>query len=55
GTGSNTGANTGSNSGSNSGNESNPNTGAEDMVGVVSAMAIVSAATGAALVLKKRK
>lgn len=49
------GGNGGSNSGSNSGNESNPNTGAEDMVGVVSAMAIVSAATGAALVLKKRK
>ncbi|MBQ6802934.1 MAG: LPXTG cell wall anchor domain-containing protein, partial [Oscillospiraceae bacterium] len=45
----------GSGSGSNSGNESNPNTGAEDMIGVVAAMAVVSAAAGAALVLKKRK
>ncbi|MBR3935485.1 MAG: LPXTG cell wall anchor domain-containing protein [Oscillospiraceae bacterium] len=46
----------GSGSGSNGGTgESNPNTGAEDMVGVVAAMAVVSMAAGAALMLKKRK
>lgn len=44
----------GSNNGGTSG-EQNPDTGAEDMIGIVSAMAIVSAAAGAALVLKKRK
>ncbi|MBQ3530287.1 MAG: hypothetical protein IJA05_00015 [Oscillospiraceae bacterium] len=52
------GGNTGSGSGSNNGGtsgEQNPDTGAEDMIGIVSAMAIVSAAAGAALVLKKRK
>ena len=48
-----TGGNTGSNGGSS--NESNPNTGAEDMLGVVCAMAVVSAAAGAATLLKKRK
>ncbi|MBQ5327948.1 MAG: hypothetical protein J6J15_02040 [Oscillospiraceae bacterium] len=52
------GGNGGSGSGSNNGGtsgEQNPDTGAEDMIGIVSAMAIVSAAAGAALVLKKRK
>ena len=51
------GGNGGSGSGSNNGGtsgEQNPDTGAEDMIGIVSAMAIVSAAAGAALVLKKR-
>ena len=56
-----TGGNTGSSGSAGSGNnggtsgEQNPNTGAEDMIGIVSAMAVVSAAAGAALVLKKRK
>lgn len=52
------GGNGGSGSGSNNGGtsgEQNPDTGAEDIIGIVSAMAIVSAAAGAALVLKKRK
>ncbi len=54
------GGNTGNGSGSGSNNggtsgEQNPDTGAEDMIGIVSAMAIVSAAAGAALVLRKRK
>lgn len=47
------GGNTGSNGGSS--NESNPNTGAEDMIGVAAAMAVVSVAAGAALALGKRK
>ena len=56
-----TGGNTGSSGSTGSGNnggtsgEQNPNTGAEDMIGIVSAMAVVSAAAGMALVLKKRK
>ena len=50
------GGNTGSGSGSNGGSgESNPNTGAEDFIGVAAAAAIVSAFAGAAAVLKKRK
>ncbi|MBE6893668.1 MAG: hypothetical protein E7482_06630 [Ruminococcaceae bacterium] len=49
-----TGSGSGSNNGGTSG-EQNPDTGAEDMIGIVSAMAIVSAAAGAALVLRKRK
>ena len=52
------GGNNGSGSNGNNGGsstEQNPNTGAEDIVGVVSAMAVVSAAAAAALVLKKRK
>ena len=51
----NTGSGNGNGNGSNSGNESNPNTGAEGMIGVASAMAVVSAAAGAALCFKKRK
>lgn len=54
----NTGSNSGSNSGSNNGGtsgEQNPDTGAEDMIGVISAMAVVSAAAGMALAFKKRK
>ena len=43
----------GSNNGGTSG-EQNPNTGAEDMIGVVAAMAVVSAAAGAALILKRK-
>ena len=59
-----TGGNTGSGSTGNNGSsgnnggssgEQNPNTGAEDMIGIVSAVAVVSAAAGMALVLKKRK
>ncbi len=58
-----TGGNTGSGNGSGSGsgsnggssNESNPNTGAEDFIGIAAAMAIVSAFAGAAVVLGKRK
>ena len=52
------GGNNGSGSNGNNGGsstEKNPNTGAEDIVGVVSAMAVVSAAAAAALVLRKRK
>ena len=46
----------GSGSGSNGGSgENNPNTGAEDFIGVAAAAAIVSAFAGAAAVLKKRK
>ncbi len=51
-TGGNTGS--GSNNGGTSG-EQNPNTGAEDMIGIVAAAAVVSAFAGAALVLKRRK
>ena len=55
GTGSGSGSNNGgSNNGGTSG-EQNPNTGAEDMIGVISAMAVVSAAAGMALAFKKRK
>ncbi len=56
--GGNTGSGSGSGNGSNNGgtsDEQNPNTGAEDMIGVISAMAVVSAAAGAALIFKKRK
>ncbi len=47
-----TGGNTGSNGGV---NESNPNTGAEDMIGAAAAMAVVSGIAMAAVTLKKRK
>ncbi len=53
-----TSSGSGSGSGSNnsgSGSESNPNTGAPNVIGVVSAMAVVSAAAAAAVSLKKRK
>ena len=56
--GGNTGTGTGSGSGSNNGGtsgEQNPDTGAESMVGIVAAAAIVSAVSAAALSLKKRK
>ena len=48
------GSNGGSSNGGTSG-ESNPNTGAEDMIGIAAAMAVVSAAAGAAFALRKRK
>ncbi len=54
----NNGTGTGSGSGSNnggSGSESNPNTGAPDMIGVVSAMVVISAVSAVAVSLKKRK
>ncbi len=47
--------NAGSGSNGGSSNEKNPNTGAEDFMGVSAAMAVVSAAAGMAIVLKKRK
>ncbi len=50
----NTGSGSGSNNGGTSG-EHNPNTGAEDFMGVAAAMAVVSVAAGAALALNKRK
>ncbi len=47
---------TGGNSGSNGGvNESNPNTGAEDVIGIAAAMAVVSGFAMAAVTVKKRK
>ena len=52
--GGNTGSGSAGNNGGSSSTEKNPNTGAEDMIGVVSAMAIVSAAAAAALVLRKK-
>ena len=49
------GSGSGSNGGSGSGSENNPSTGAADMIGVASAMAVVSLAAAAAVSLKKRK
>ena len=52
---SNGGSNSGSGSSSGKPGSQNPNTGAPDVIGVVSAAAIVSFAAAAALALKKRK
>ena len=49
------GSGSGSNGGSGSSSEKNPSTGAADMIGVASAMAVVSLAAAAAVSLKKRK
>ena len=50
-----TGGTTGSGSSSGKPGSQNPNTGAPDVIGVVSAAAVVSLAAAAAVALKKRK
>lgn len=47
------GNNNGNNGGNNGGNTSNPNTGANDIVGVAAALAVVALVSGAAVSLKK--